>query len=54
MSNNFKAHTVVNKGVEQEEVCRPCRGTGEDPRIDGADCLNCWGEGTIPLDPETN
>lgn len=48
-SNYFKAHTVVNDGVMQEQVCRYCRGTGEDPNIDGADCIICWGEGTLPF-----
>lgn len=47
MSNHFKAHTVVNEGVAQEVVCRACHGTGEDPRIDGADCSACWGDGTL-------
>lgn len=46
-SNYFKAHTIRNEGVAQEQVCRVCRGTGEDPVIPEADCLECWGEGTV-------
>lgn len=48
-SNYFKAHTVLTEGVPQETVCRSCRGSGEDPCTPDADCLACWGEGTIPL-----
>lgn len=51
-SNYFKAHVVVNEGVAQEEVCRACKGTGDDPYIDGANCMMCWGDGTIPLEEE--
>lgn len=50
-SNYFKAHTVSKGGVPEEQVCRTCRGSGEDPRIADADCLACWGEGTIPVKP---
>lgn len=48
-SNYFKAHTIKNQGVPQEEVCRHCHGSGEDPREPDADCMICWGEGTIPI-----
>lgn len=51
-SNYSKVRTVTYGGVDQEEVCRVCRGTGEDPHRDGADCITCWGEGTIPLEGE--
>lgn len=49
-SNYFKAHVVRNDGVPKEEVCRSCRGTGEDRHIADADCMICWGEGTVLLD----
>jgi DnaJ-class molecular chaperone len=48
-SNYFKAYTVVNEGVMQEQVCPVCKGIGEDPRTPGADCIECWGEGTLEL-----
>lgn len=50
-SNYFKAFEVRNEGVAREEVCRNCRGTGDDPDIDGADCIECWGDGTIEVTP---
>lgn len=49
MSNFHKAYTVVNEGVAQEQVCRTCRGTGEDPNVPDADCMECWGDGTISV-----
>jgi DnaJ-class molecular chaperone len=48
-SNYFKAYTVVNDGVMSEQVCRACKGTGEDPHTPDADCIECWGEGTLEL-----
>lgn len=48
-SNYFKAYTVVNEGVMQEQVCRACKGSGEDPHTPDADCITCWGEGTLEL-----
>lgn len=51
-SNYFKAHTVRNGSVPQEQVCRTCRGTGDDPHIPSADCMDCWGAGTVLLEPE--
>lgn len=48
-SNYFKAHTVVADGVPKEQVCRTCHGSGEDPHEYDADCMECWGEGTLPL-----
>lgn len=48
-SNYFKSHTVTKEGLAREQVCRACHGSGDDPHIDGADCMTCWGDGTIPL-----
>lgn len=48
-SNYFKVHVVRYDGVPKEQVCRTCRGSGEDARLPDADCMTCWGEGTIPL-----
>lgn len=48
-SNYFKTHTVRTEGVAQEQVCRACHGSGDDPVIEGADCMKCWGDGTISL-----
>lgn len=49
-SNYYKAHMVRDGGVPREQVCPACKGSGEDARTEGADCLTCWGEGTIELD----
>jgi DnaJ-class molecular chaperone len=48
-SNYSKVRTVGTEGLSEEQVCQTCRGTGEDPKLDGADCLDCWGEGTFSL-----
>ncbi len=54
--SNYKHHTdVVNDILELSELgeleeeattCNACYGTGLDRKLD-ADCLTCWGEGTI-------
>jgi DnaJ-class molecular chaperone len=51
-SNYAKHHVVRTEGVEQEQVCPSCKGLGEDPRVADADCLTCWGDGTIVISTE--
>lgn len=52
LSNYTKAHTVRNGPHMSEVVCRRCKGLGEDPDVEGADCLACWGDGTLLLTGE--
>lgn len=56
--SNYRHHSdVVNDVLDSEEVndevleelatkCNACFGTGLDRYVD-ADCMTCWGEGTI-------
>lgn len=60
-SNYMSNHHTVNDilelkdlgELEEESVtCNACYGSGLDRYLD-ADCMNCWGEGTLLIHPET-
>jgi DnaJ-class molecular chaperone len=49
LSNYTDEEEPRNNTDRREKRCQHCHGTGDDPKIEGADCIECWGYGTIEV-----